>query len=118
MVASVARFGSLSPAQGVVARVVMPIPPAPTLKDRPQPSPPIQHSAAAVALAPAAMHALLLAQEQMDTHAPILARTPTVIAIDQLITQMVDAPVVTAPVADAPLTLRRLETARLQLVQV
>jgi hypothetical protein len=53
----------------------------------------------------------------MDRNAPILARTPTVIAIDQLIVQMADGPVTAAPTPDAPLTLRRLETARLQLAQ-
>ncbi|HZZ30372.1 MAG TPA: hypothetical protein VFE10_00130 [Phenylobacterium sp.] len=94
-----------------------PIPAAPTLKDRPRPSSFVQHSAAAVALAPAAMHALLLAQEQLDTHASVLARTPTVIAVDQLITQMADATAVAAPAADASLTLRRLEAARQQLAQ-
>jgi hypothetical protein len=116
VVASVASFGSLSLVQGVMAHAVAPAADAPILKDRPQPSA-AQHAAATVAFAPAAMHALLQAQEQMDRNAPVLARTPTVIAIDQLIVQMADGRVTAAPTPDAPLTLRRLETARLQLAQ-
>lgn len=116
MVASVASFGSLSQAQGVMACGVAPAA-APILNDRPAP-PVAVHAAAAVALAPAAMTALLQAQEQMDRDAPVLARTPTVVAIDQLIAKLADAPEAAAEVADAPFTLRRLETARLQLAQV
>jgi hypothetical protein len=116
VVAIVASSGSLNLMQGVMARAVSPAADAPTLKDQPQPSA-AMHTAAQVALAPAAMHALLQAQEQMDKNAPMLARTPTVIAIDQLISQMVDAPPPAQPVADAPLTLRRLETVRQQLAQ-
>ncbi|HXA37749.1 MAG TPA: hypothetical protein VNW53_02005 [Phenylobacterium sp.] len=116
MVASVAPFGRLGLMQAVMARAVAPAADAPIVKDRPRPSA-AQHAAATVAFAPAAMHALLQAQEQMDKNAPILARTPTVIAIDQLIVQMADGRVTAAPTPDAPLTLRRLETARLQLAE-
>ena len=116
MVASVASFGSLSLMQGVMARAVSPAADAPTLQNRPKPSS-APHASTSVALAPAAMHALLQAQEQMDKNAPITARMPTVIAIDQLISQMVDAAPTAQPVADAPMTLRRLETVRLQLAQ-
>jgi hypothetical protein len=116
VVASVASFGSLSLMQGMMARAVSPVVRGPTLDDRPQP-PTAQHTTASVALAPAAMHALLQAQEQMDRNAPVTARMPTVIAIDQLISQMTDLPPAAQPVSDAPMTLRRLETARQQLTQ-
>jgi hypothetical protein len=116
VVASVASFGSLNLMQGMMARAISPAAVAPTLKDRPQPSS-AQHTSATVAFAPAAMTALLQAQEQMDRHAPVTARMPTVIAINQLISQMVDEPPSAQPVPDAPMTLRRLETARQQLAQ-
>lgn len=116
MVASVASFGSLSLMQGMMARAVSPAAVAPTLQDRPKPSS-AAHASTTVAFAPAAMHALLQAQEQMDKDAPVTARMPTVIAIDQLISQMTDAPPPAQPVADAPMTLRRLETVRQQLAQ-
>jgi hypothetical protein len=116
VVASVASFRSLNLIQGLMARAVSPAASAPVLRDRP-PQPAALHTATPVALAPAAMTALLQAQEQMDKDAPVLARTPTVIVIDRLIAKMVDAPVAAMPVADAPLTLRRLETARQRLTE-
>jgi hypothetical protein len=116
VVASVASFGSLNLIPGMMARAVSPVADAPTLKDRPQPSS-ASHAAATVAFAPAAMTALLQAQEQMDRHAPVTARMPTVIAINQLISQMIDTPPTAQPLPDAPMTLRRLETARQQLAQ-
>ncbi|HEX3366351.1 hypothetical protein [Phenylobacterium sp.] len=100
-------------ARGVSPAAVAQAAIAPTLEDRPR----AQHTSTTVALSPAAMHALLQAQEQMDKNAPVTARMPTVIAIDQLISQMTDTPPSAQPVADAPLTLRRLDAARQQLTQ-
>lgn len=116
MVASVASFGSLDPTAGLMARAVAPAAAAPVLNDRPR-SPAAIHVGAQVALAPAAMTALLQAQEQMAKDAPMLARTPTVVALDQLIGQMTDAPLTAAQVVDAPMALRQLVNARAQLVQ-
>jgi hypothetical protein len=75
------------------------------------------HHAAAVAaaLAPAAMTALLDAQESMGGDATALGRACTVRQIDHLITRMTGAPPVAVTTPGADFSLARLMTARQQL---
>lgn len=117
MVASVASFGSLNLIQGVMARAVAPAAAAPTSEDNAR-QPAAQLSIPLVAFAPAAMSALLEAQEHMTPGTPVLVRQNTAAEIGQLITELVDAPPPAGPSNDTPFTVRRLETVRVLLAQV
>jgi hypothetical protein len=92
---------------------VAPAPAAPTTNDRPRPAP--MSAASTVALAPAAMSALIEAQERMASDTAELDREQTAAKIDRLISRLGegDPP---PPPTDAPLTLRRLQAAREQLI--
>ena len=113
MVAPVASLGRLNLMQVSPAWAVAPAPNAPSADERPQPpAPPLP--ASAVALAPAAMSALIEAQEQMAAQAASLARQTTARKIDQLITRLDGNP----PPARADgesFTVVRLHAAREQL---
>jgi hypothetical protein len=113
VVASVASFGSLNliQARTVSPGAVMPVPAAPISRDRPQPAP--QHAASAVALAPAAMAALIEAQEHESQGDAPLARLRTVHVLDQLIASLDGAQ--TTP--GSPASVQRLQTAREQLLE-
>ena len=111
MVASVASYGNLSPMSGMGARAVSPTPDAPNLQDRPRPSA-AQHTVSNVAFAPAAMSALIEAQERLSDGAPQLDRARTVAKIDHLITVLADAPADEVGAFAAPFAVRQLQTAR------
>ena len=111
MVASVASYGSLSLMQGMTARAVSLTPDASSLQDRPRP-PPAQHAYADVAFAPAAMSALIEAQERLSHGAPQLDRARTVAKIDHLISVLADAPADEVGALAAPFAVRQLQTAR------
>jgi hypothetical protein len=101
--------------QSAPSRAVAPTPAAPVSNERPpQPAPVL--SASAVALAPAAMSALIQAQEYMSGETPILARVHTAQEIDHLISRLDDGEPPPPPAKGAPLTVRRLQTARSQLL--
>ena len=110
MIGSIASFGRASPAPGVMARGVAPASDAPNLRDR-QP-PPAPHGVSAVALAPAAMSALIEAQERLAQDAPALVRQHTVQKIDQLIYRLDGAAAPAGADRDAPFAVRRLQVAR------
>jgi hypothetical protein len=110
MVASVASFGSPTLTQGQTAHAVVPAPVAPVPNDTAQPHA-AQHVVSAVAFAPAAMSALIEAQERLSHPAPVLARDDTVHVIDQLIYRL-DAG---ATSEDMPFEVRRLHAARVAL---
>jgi hypothetical protein len=111
VVASVASFGSLNLIQGRMARAVSPVAATPVSGDRPQSS--SQHTASAVALAPAAMAALIEAQENETQDAAPLARLRTVHVLDQLLGTLDGA----QTTLGAPASPARLETARAQLLE-
>ena len=111
MVASIASYGNLSPMSGITARAVSPTPAASNLHDRPRPSA-AQHTFSNVAFAPAAMSALIEAQERLSHGAPQLDRARTVAKIDHLITILADAPAPEVAVLAAPFAVRQLQTAR------
>jgi hypothetical protein len=117
VVASVASFGSLNLIQGLTARAVSPaaiapVPDTPVSRDRPQPQ--AQHIVSAVAFAPAAMAALIEAQEHESKDAAPLERLRTVHVLDQLIASLDGAP--TTP--GSPAWTQRLQTARQRLVEM
>jgi hypothetical protein len=92
-------------------RAVAPAPVSPATGDRPRTPPAPTLAASAVALAPAAMGALLEAQERLSVDTTPLARSHTARKIDQLIDRLDGDP--PPPAADgAPLTVRRLQVAR------
>ena len=69
MVGSVGSFVNYSPTPGAPARAVRPAADAPSFRDRRRRQA-AQHAAAAVTLAPAAMSALIEAQERLGQAAP------------------------------------------------
>ena len=99
---------------GSSLRAVAPTPVAPSASDRPRPAP--MSAASTVALAPAAMSALIEAQEHMASDATQLDREQTAAKIDRLISRLGDGPPPPPPTADAPLTVRRLQAARERLL--
>jgi hypothetical protein len=111
VVASLASSGSLNLIQGMMARAVSPAPIAPTLQDRPNPAP-AQHSASVVAFAPAAMTALIEAQERLAQDAPVVVRQQTAQKIDQLIARLNDSSGPVASGSDIPFAVRELLAAR------
>jgi hypothetical protein len=120
MVASVASFGAFKLVQGQMARAVQPAPSAPVLQDRrsqPAPQPASQPSPSAVAFAPAAMTALIEAQERLAQDAPATVRQDTAQKIDQLISRLNDSPTPMAAHADVPFAVRQLLVARQALSQ-
>jgi hypothetical protein len=115
LVASVASYGNLSPMSVMTARAASPALTAPNLLDRPRP-PAAQHAVSNVAFAPAAMSALIEAQERLSQGAPQLVRARTVAKIDHLITILADAPEGQVGALAAPFAVRQLQTARQVLV--
>ena len=114
MVAPIALYGYLSPVSGAIARAAFPVADAADPRD-PQPRAP-RHSASTVALAPAAMAALIEAQETLSNGAPAADRQTACAHIDRLIDRLSDGRMLTPPaVGERLATLRRLETARAQL---
>jgi hypothetical protein len=111
LVASIASYGNLSPMSGTAARAVSPTPAAPRLQD-PGPPPAVQHTFSNVAFAPAAMSALIEAQERLSQDTPQLERAQTVAKIDHLITVLADAPADEVGAYAAPFAVRQLQTAR------
>jgi hypothetical protein len=111
VVASVASFGSLNLAQGLTARAVSPVAIAPVLRDQPRP-PAGPNSASTVAFAPAAMTALIEAQERLAQDASMVVRQDTAQKIDQLIVRLNDKSTPAATHADVPFALRQLIVAR------
>jgi phytoene dehydrogenase-like protein len=103
-----------SPISGLMARAVMPAAVTPTLLDRPQ-QPSGQHSVSIVALAPAAMTALIQAQERLSQDAPALEREQTAAQIDQLMYQLNEAP--QGAYGSGPMTVRQLRVSRDALSQ-
>ena len=118
MIATIATYASPrlnqpTPVQAAPTRAVAPTPPAPVSNDRP-PQPAPLRAASIVALAPAAMSALIEAQEHMgDTS--VLMRETTADKLDRLISRLDDGDPPPPPADGAPLTVRRLQTAREQL---
>jgi hypothetical protein len=111
LVASVASYGNLNPMSGMTARAVSPAPDVPSVQDRPRP-PAAPHTTSNVAFAPAAMSALIEAQERLSDGAPQLDRARTVAKIDHLITVLADAPAAEVGALAAPFAVRQLQTAR------
>ena len=120
VVASIASLGSLNRMQGMTAHAVAPAN-APVLQDQPNARQPVAtplRSASSVALAPAAMAALIEAQEHLAHGAPARVCERTIEKIDHLISRVAEGRLnPAAPLAEGAATLRRLETARLQLSQ-
>jgi len=114
VVASVASFGSPSLTQGAMARAVSPAAAAAVLRDRP-PQAAGAYAVSTVALAPAAMSALIEAQERLAQDAPPLDRTRTARRIDQLLNQFAAADGPGDPNAATPFAVRRLQTVRAAL---
>jgi hypothetical protein len=111
LVASVVSYGSLSLMSGVMARGVSPSADAPMLPDR-QPRRPPQPIVSNVAFAPAAMSALIEAQERLPEGAPQLVRVRTMAEIDRLIAILGDRPADAVAAGGAPLSVRELQGAR------
>jgi hypothetical protein len=84
VIASVAPFARPTLIQGMMARAVTPVAQAPSLQDQPPPAP-IQHVVTPVALGPAAMTALMQAQEQLNASSPATVRTETAQTIGRLL---------------------------------
>jgi hypothetical protein len=116
MVASVASFGSLNLAQGLTARAVSPAPVAPVLRDQARRPAALGSaspaSASTVAFAPAAMTALIEAQERLAQDASTVVRQDTAQKIDQLIARLNDGSGPVATHADVPFAVRQLIVAR------
>lgn len=110
MAAAIASLGNLSVVSGVMARAVAPIGRTPTPDERPDP-PTARHVVSSVAFAPAAMSALIEAQENVSQDAPQLARARTEAKIDRLIAILADG----AQPLDGPLAVRQLSAARAAL---
>ncbi len=115
MIVSIAAHGSLKLGQSAPSRAVVPVSPAPVSNDRP-PQAPVWHSASAVALAPAAMSALIEAQENMGSSGTEFDRQKTAQKLDRLISRLDEDDPPPPPTGSAPFTLRRLQTARDLLV--
>ena len=99
-----------------MARAVSPASVAPTLRDRPPQAAP-QHAVSPVALGPAAMTALIEAQERLAQNAPAPIRELSAQEIDRLIYRLDDASGAAGAPAAAPLAVRELESAREALSQ-
>lgn len=95
-----------------MARAVTPVAVAPVLRDRPQSSDTAAntHSASAVAFAPAAMTALIEAQERLAQNAPAFVRRQTADEIDHLMARMEAA--ADRELQTAPITVRQLRGVR------
>jgi len=105
-----------SPVQGAAtSRAVAPASIAPRTNEQP-PRPAPMSAASTVALAPAAMSALIEAQEHMAATATELDREHTAAKIDRLISRLDDGDPPPPPTADAPFTVRRLQAARARLL--
>jgi hypothetical protein len=119
LIATVATYGSPRLNQPTAVRTaplraVAPTPPVPLADQRPpQPAP---LNASIVALAPAAMTALIQAQEYMNASAPVLEVVHAAQEIDHLIARLDDGDPPPPPTDGASLTVRRLQTARQQLL--
>ena len=111
MVASIGSFGGLALAQGLATHAVASVAVAPALSDPPRPSG-APSSASLVALAPAAMTALIEAQERLSHDAPWVVRQDTAQKIDQLIGRLGDPPPPAETHADLSFAMRRLIAAR------
>jgi len=107
VVAAVASFGGLNPAPGALAHALAPAAPAPS-PQAPTHQVGAQPSASSVAFAPAAMSALIEAQERLNQDAPMFDRLHTADKIDLLLVRLAGS---VAPV-DPAFDVRRLETAR------
>ena len=116
MVASFASFGLVCLVLALLVCAVSPAAATPTAQDRPRP-PAERHAACAVALAPAAMSALLDAQEWIAKGPLPLTRTLTVGKLDRLISSLAGEPAAAVDPEDAPSALRELETTREQLAR-
>jgi hypothetical protein len=94
---------------------VTPAPVASTAEDRPQP--PIAPALAAppMVLTPAAMSALIEAQAQVSSDAPVFARQDTARKLDRLISQL-DGDPPPPPTEATPFTIVRLQAARRALL--
>ncbi|THD63525.1 hypothetical protein [Phenylobacterium sp.] len=96
----------------MTARAVTPTAQAPSLQDQPPPAP-VPHIATAVALGPAAMTALMQAQEQLSATSPATVRTETAQTLGRLLYDFDgdadDAPPPPAGTA-APLPVLQLKT--------
>jgi hypothetical protein len=115
VISQIATYGRTAPTSGLMARAVTPAALAPGLRDRRQPQQPA-HGAATVVLAPAAMTALIEAQEQLAEDAPRLVRQHAAQKIDHLINQLAEAPI-TETVVGAPFDVRQLQVVRDALSQ-
>lgn len=104
----------LGPAERLAARAVAPASLAPRANERPRPAP--MSAASIVALAPAAMSALIEAQEHMAGDATEFDREHTAAKIDRLISRLGDGDPPPPPTAQAPFTVRRLQAARERLL--
>jgi hypothetical protein len=111
VVASVASFGGPNLIQAMMARAVSPVAVAPAPRDPPRPAP-AQPSASAVAFAPAAMTALIEAQERLAQDAPAMVRQDTARKIDHLIARLNDDSGPGAGGSDVPFAVRQLVVAR------
>jgi hypothetical protein len=101
----------------MTARAVSPTPDASNLQDHRSRPPVARHTTSNVAFAPAAMSALIEAQERLSQGAPPLVRVCTVAKIDHLITILADAPAAEVGTLAAPFAVRQLQTAREALSQ-
>jgi hypothetical protein len=115
LIVSIAAHGSLKLGQSAPTRAGAPVSPAPVSNDRPRQAP-VWRSASAVALAPAAMSALIEAQENMGSGGTEFDRQKTAQKLDRLISRLDEDDPPPPPAAGAPFTLRRLQTARDLLV--
>lgn len=114
MVASVASYGNLNliQARTVSPGVVMPSSALPISRDHSRPE--AQHAVSAVALAPAAMAALIEAQEHESAGAAPLARLRTVHVLDKLIATLDGS----EAAMGSPVSTQRLEAARQRLSEM
>jgi len=113
VITQIASYGRPSLAQAVMSRAVAPVAAAPVSRDRPPSSgaeSAAQHSASAVAFAPAAMTALIEAQERLAQNAPALVRQHTADEIDHLMARMDAA--ADQQLQTQPLTVRQLISVR------
>ena len=114
MIDQITSYGRPNPISGLMARAVSPAAVTPTLRDRPQ-QPSGQHSVSIVAFAPAAMTALIEAQERLSQDASALERRQTAEHIDQLMYQLNEAP--QGSCGNGPMTVRQLRVCRDALSQ-
>jgi hypothetical protein len=113
VVAAVAFFGNLNPVREPTPHAVAPAAVAPVTAV-PTSRPHTQHVVSAVALAPAAMAALIEAQEHEGPDSAPLARLRTVHILDQLIATLDGA----QTTLGSPASAQRLETARQRLAEM